>query len=165
MALIYRVDLRTDGIRLSVKLPLEPNNGRIASASTQISLARTIPMKLQRRGVEMKLVIGNDTELNARSEPILLKLIARAHCWFDELASGRAASMMEIGRLEKIGKRHVSEMIRLAFLAPDVVEQIVDGIQPPELTTKRILQKSVRLPLDWYTQRSHLAIGHHRPAE
>jgi len=36
--------------------------------------------------------------------------------------------MVAIGQREKVGKRRVSEIVRLAFLAPDIVEQIVNGV-------------------------------------
>ena len=125
-------------------------------------LTRLIPMQLRRRGVEMKFVIDGTSRMSAKVEPALVKLVARAHCWFEDLVSGRAASMVEIGKREKIGKRHVSEIIRLAFLAPDIVEQIVNGVQPPELTAQTLLQKSTRLPLDWETQ--HKFLGFPYPA-
>ena len=156
--LVDRVDLKADGIRLSIKLPLEPAENRMAHAATHLSLVRMIPMQMRRRGVEMKLVIGGDRELSRGNDPALLKLIARAHSWFDELVTGRAASMVEIGRREKVGKRHVSEIVRLAFLAPNIVEQIVTGVQSPELTAKALLHKSSRLPLDWETQRKYFGI-------
>jgi len=154
--LVDRVDLSADGIRLSIKLPLE--SAEIAHAATHLSLVRKIPMQMRRRGVEMKLVIGGDRELSRGNDPALLKLIARAHSWFDELVTGRATSMVEIGRREKVGKRHVSEIMRLAFLAPDIVEQIVTGVQSPELTAKTLLQKSGRLPIDWEAQRKYFGI-------
>jgi site-specific DNA recombinase len=156
--LVERVDLREDGILVSIKLPVEPAGSRMDDAATHLSLARMIPMQMSRRGVEVKLVIGGDHEPSGKSDPALLKLIARAHCWFDELVTGRAASMVEIGRREIIGKRHVSEIIRLAFLAPEIVEQIASGAQPPELTAKTLLQGSSRLPLDWETQRKYVEI-------
>jgi site-specific DNA recombinase len=153
--LVGRVDLREDGILVSIKLPIGFAENRTNDAATHVALTRVIPMRMRRRGVELKLVIDGDHE-PSRSDPALLKLIARAYCWFDELVTGRAASMVEIGRREKIGKRHVSEIMRLAFLAPEIVEQIASGAQPPELTAKALLQESSRLPLDWDTQRKYV---------
>ena len=77
----------------------------------------------------------------------LLKAAARARRWFDELVSGRAASMIEIGQREGVGKRYVSRMIRLAFLAPAIIESLVEGRQPPELTAQ-LLSTSGDLPLE-----------------
>jgi len=110
----------------------------------------------------MKFIIDGNSKMSPKMEPALVKLVARAHRWFEDLVSGRASSMVEIGKREKIGNRHVSEIIRLAFLAPDIVEQIVNGVQPPELTAQTLLQKSTRLPLDWETQ--HKSLGFAYPA-
>src|SRR5208337_2007583 len=122
-------------------------------APNHLSIIRMIPIQMRRRGVEMKLIIDRDPKISQKVEPALVKLVARAHRWFDDLVSGSAPSMVAIGQREKVGKRHVSEIVRLAFLAPDIVEQIVNGVQPPELTAKTLLRKSARLPLDWETQR------------
>ena len=160
--LIDRVELRNDGIRLSIKLPIGASENLAGRGPTHLTLARLIPMQMRRRGVEMKFIIDGNSKMSAKMEPALVKLVARAHRWFEDLVSGRAASMVEIGKREKIGKRHVSQIIRLAFLAPDIVEQIVNGVQPPELTAQTLLQKSTRLPLDWETQ--HKSLGFAYPA-
>jgi hypothetical protein len=52
--------------------------------------------------------------------------------------------MVEIGKREGVGKRYVSRMIRLAFLAPTIVESIVEGRQPPELTAQFLSNRSRR---------------------
>jgi len=119
-------------------------------------------MQIRRREIEMKFVINGDSKASPRTDPALLKMIARAHCWFDNLVSGRAASMVEIGKREKVGKRYVSRIIRLAFLAPDIVEQIVKGCQPPELTAESLLKDRARLPLAWEAQ--HRVLGFSYPA-
>jgi len=108
----------------------------------------------------MKFVVNGDSA--PRTDTVLLKLIARAHCWFDDLISGRTTSMVEIGKREKVGKRYVSRVIRLAFLAPEIVEQIVNGCQPPELTAQSLLNDRTELPLAWEAQ--HKVLGFSFPA-
>ena len=49
--------------------------------------------------------------------------MARAHCWFDDLVSGRCRSMVEIAKCNGVGKQYVSRPIRLAFLAPEMVQR------------------------------------------
>ena len=154
--LIDRVELRNDGIRLSIKLPIGCSEKLVGRGPAHLPLTRLIPLQMRRRGVEMKFIIDGNSKMSPKMEPALVKLVARAHRWFADLVSGRASSMVEIG------KRHVSQIIRLAFLAPDIVEQIVNGCQPPELTAETLLQKSTRLPLDWETQ--HEALGFAYPA-
>jgi hypothetical protein len=114
-------------------------------------------MQMRRRGIEMKFVINGDSKASPKTDPALLKLIARAHCWFDDLVSRRAASMVQIGKREKVGKRYVSRVIRLAFLAPDIVEQIVKGCQPLELTAESMVRDRTQLPLEWELQ--HRVLG------
>jgi site-specific DNA recombinase len=67
--------------------------------------------------------------------------------------------MVEIGKREKVGKRYVSRVIRLAFLAPEIVEQIVKGCQPPELTAESLLTDHTQLPLSWESQKRMLGFS------
>jgi site-specific DNA recombinase len=46
--------------------------------------------------------------------------------------------------------------MRLSYLAPDIIIDILAGRQPPELTPKRLLRTSPDLPLDWSAQRAFL---------
>ncbi len=160
--LVDRVELREDGIRLSIKLPVGSSDKLAGRGPTHLTLTRLIPMQMRRRGIEMKFVIGGNSQVSRSSDPALLKLIARAHCWFDDLAIGRAASMVEIGKREKVGKRYVSRIIRLAFLAPEIVEQIVNGCQPPDFTAESLLRGRTELPLAWDAQ--HKVLGFPFPA-
>ena len=160
--LIDRVELRDDGIRLSIKLPIAPSEGLAGRGPTHVALTRLIPLRMRRRGIELRLVIGDSSKASPRTDPALLKMIARAHCWFDDLVSGRVASMVQIGKRERVGKRYVSRIIRLAFLAPEIVEQIVHGCQPPEISAESLLKARTQLPLAWESQ--HKLLGFPYPA-
>jgi len=46
----------------------------------------------------------------------------------------------------------------LALLAPDIVEAIASGRQPPELTAHRLI-RSVDLPTAWAAQTQLLGLG------
>jgi site-specific DNA recombinase len=60
--------------------------------------------------------------------------------------------MSELATREGVTYRFVGKVIRLALLAPEIVEAIADGTQPPALTTE-LLTKHMRLPLDWDDQK------------
>ena len=45
-----------------------------------------------------------------------------------------------------------TRLLRLAFLAPDIVTAILNGRQSPQLTANRLMDDT-RLPLDWTAQR------------
>jgi site-specific DNA recombinase len=88
---------------------------------------------------------------------ILRKLVA--HCWFDDLVSGRCRSMVEIARRDGIGKQYVSRLMRLAFLAPEMVERIVAGRQPPELTAQALRTGRFDIPVDWAARKRALGFA------
>ncbi len=53
--------------------------------------------------------------------------------------------------------RYVGRLIRLAFLAPDIVESIVEGRQPTSLTVEA-LTRHIEIPLEWRSQKTVLNI-------
>jgi ParB-like chromosome segregation protein Spo0J len=113
-------------------------------------------MQMKRRGNEVRLVIGDTSP--ARIDPTLIKAIARAHGWFQELVSGRAKSLAEIALREGIHKSDITKKLSLAFLAPDIIETIIAGQQPAELLTGRLV-KRIDLPLQWAEQRHALGFA------
>jgi site-specific DNA recombinase len=74
---------------------------------------------------------------------------------FEELAAGRARSLRELAERDGITRRYVRRLVDLAFLSPELVEAILQGRQPVELTATRLTEFD--LPLDWADQRSLLA--------
>jgi hypothetical protein len=45
------------------------------------------------------------------------------------IESGRYASLIELGEVEKVDRSYLCRIPRLTLLAPDIVEAIVDGRQ------------------------------------
>jgi hypothetical protein len=118
-------------------------------------MRRVIPARIKRRGVEMRLVLdGTETE-TTRPDPALIRAVARAHKWFDELATGRARSIGEIAENENVSNRYISRLLPLAFLAPHIVEAIFAGRHPADVTAEA-LTKQVRLPIVWADQKAML---------
>jgi site-specific DNA recombinase len=89
---------------------------------------------------------------------VLLKTIARAHRWFDALVSGEVESLNALAAREGVTRHFVGTIIRLAFLAPEIVELIAQGKQPPELSAE-LLTKHSSLPIDWDNQKRLLGIS------
>ena len=153
-SLIDRVDLGQDGMRLSIKLPL--SNTGAPDGSSHLSIKRHVPMQIRQRGVELRLVINSGARASCKTDQSLVRAWARAHCWYDDLVSGRCGSMVEIAKCNGVGKQYVSRLIRLAFLAPEMVERIVAGRQPPELTAQALRTGHFDIPVDWVAQKRAL---------
>ena len=142
-----QIDLDTTALRDCVGL------GKSQDGRKTYRLA--IPVKLQRRGIETKIVIMGNAQSDPQKSSSLIKLIARSSDWFEKLKSGEKASLEEIAKDERMSASDVSRYLPLAFLAPDIVESIAKGHQPSELTAQRIKRLSP-LPSNWEEQRSIL---------
>jgi len=60
----------------------------------------------------------------ATIDNIMIEAVARAFLWQRLLENGTYDCMDEIAKAEKIGPSFVSRVIRLALLAPDIVERV-----------------------------------------
>jgi len=54
--------------------------------------------------------------------------------------------------------RHLQQLTRLSYLAPDIITTIVDGTQPVDLTGRKILRIG-SVPLCWTAQRKLLGFN------
>ena len=84
--------------------------------------------------------------------------IARAHGIRERLFDDMTLSLKEIAKEEDVVGSYVTRLLRLSFLAPDIVAAILKGEQPAELTASR-LAKWKNLPLDWTEQRKVLGFN------
>ena len=156
-ALVHRVELSRDGLRLSLKVPMPATPGAAEGPpSPDAIITRFVPIQLKRRGVELRLVIPGVHPQMPKVDLALLKAVGRARRWFDLLTTGRASSMAAIAAQEQISVRYVGRLIRLALLAPSIVELIAQGRQPAELTAEMLTRRAV-LPPEWAKQKQLLA--------
>ena len=155
-SLIERVELRQDG--LSITLSLQPLLSALQDQPGTVRpvMTRSIPLQMRRRGQEMRLVIESAGGSPATRDPALRKVVVRARRWFEALASGQAASLVDIARRDGVSDRYVGQLLPLAFLAPAIVDAIGDGTQPPHLTAKALIARAARLPVAWSKQASDL---------
>jgi hypothetical protein len=114
----------------------------------------TEPVALRRAGREMALLVGSTVAAD-RSDPSLLRLIAKAWALREALVSSTAPSLTAVAAKKGISQSYATRLVRLAWLAPDIVEAILGGYQPTNLTASRLMQDT-RIPTDWQDQRRAL---------
>ncbi len=153
--LVERVELKHD--RMLLTLSLQRPLGVDAGVLADLRLTRTFPMELRRRGIETRLVIDDNGASKSRVDPALVKAIARGRRWFEDLITGRSLSIGDIAKREKVTDRFVSMLLPLASLSPRVIEGILEGTQPPDLTTEALI-KRIDLPIEWVAQERLLRI-------
>jgi len=122
------------------------------------ALTLRVPTRLKLCSGEMRLVIppGNAREMRPRINAALIKALTRVHKWKHKLFSGQAPSIYAIANEEGMTERYVGRIIRLAFLAPDIVEAILDGYQPANLELERLMKG---IPIGWHEQRRVLGFS------
>jgi site-specific DNA recombinase len=86
----------------------------------------------------------------AVSEISLLKALARAHSWYQSVLEGTAPDLRALAGHAGFTERYVGKVFPTAFLAPDIVEAILQGRQPDDLTFAKLCTK---IPLSWAEQR------------
>lgn len=114
--------------------------------------------QIQRRGVETKLVVTDHSTNTLHPDQTLIKLIANAHYWLKKLTDGSAASISELAKQQQIDAAEISRFLPLAFLAPDIIESVLSGTQPIDLTTDK-LRRMNTLPISWNEQRQVLGFA------
>ncbi len=115
-----------------------------------------LPLRLKRRGVEARLVVGGDAEPVSKPDTALINLIAKAHRWCNQMTDGSTPSITELAVRENEDRNEISRHLPLAFLAPDIVEKILKAIQPVDLTVEK-LRRLGPLPCRWDEQ--HALLG------
>lgn len=151
--LIQRIDLKT-GI-ISIKL-----NGEKVSEQLSINLelidesvlSFNTPFQYRKRGVETKLIIGDKSN---NHDEILVRNLAQAHHFMDQLKSGNSIEQIALSYSDSskmpITPRRISLLLKLACLAPDITNMILQGQQPHDLTTAKLLKSP--LSHSWDEQR------------
>jgi hypothetical protein len=114
-----------------------------------------VPISIRRRGGR-KLVLAPDGT-NVTTAPVsrhidnaMVKAIARAFRWRDQLENGTHATIAEIAAAEKINETYVGRVLRLTLLAPDIVEAILNGRQPADVTLVVLMKP---FAVEWTKQR------------
>jgi site-specific DNA recombinase len=153
--LVVRVGLEREQLRMTISLA--PLLGAGALTAKDLEVEYAVPLQVRRRGVETRLLIGERVADATPPDSILIKELARARRCFDGLLSGNAKNLSALAAREGVSDRYISSLLPLAFLAPEIVERILAGQQPPELTAHKLIRRA-ELPIDWSSQKQALGI-------
>jgi hypothetical protein len=112
-----------------------------------------VPFAIRKYGGRKQVVAPNGkpaaTE-KTRVDSTLVKALARAFRWKKMLESGQFNTITELATHEKMALTYMTRVLRLSLLSPEVVEMILDGRQPPEMTLAVLLEP---FSVEWNGQR------------
>jgi site-specific DNA recombinase len=135
----------------------EADNAPSAAADDGRLIRLTIAAELKRAGKEMKFILpGADN--NSSVDDALVRLLIRAHALACRLAMSPGSNLEDIGAQESMGAPYAARLMRLNYLAPDIVTAIFNGRQPVGLMASKLMVDT-RLPLAWEEQRKTLGFA------
>jgi len=151
LALAERIDLVPGAMQIVLsRLALAETLGVPVDRLTEAPAPIRAPFGTRKRGVETKLILDNATR---QPDQTLVGNIASAHAWYSMIRAGR--TFAEISEATGVSKRRIQQMLDLAFLAPDIVRDVLDERQPIGFTSDWCLRHE--LPADWREQRRIIA--------
>lgn len=126
-------------------------------SATVTHITVQVPLAIRKRPGRKMVVTpvhrDGESAVATRADPALLKAVARAFRYQRLLDEGRYGSVTEMAAAERIERGYLGTLLRLTLLAPDIVEAIVDGRAPSDVTLPRLLEP---FPEGWASQRQAL---------
>lgn len=100
-----------------------------------------IPLTIRKRNGRPKILPPDDVAMSSgrAQDPHVLRAIARAWKWRRHMESGEFSTVHDLAVAEKLSDRFVSRMMRLAYLAPDVLEALTLCRVPPALSLNDLI--------------------------
>ena len=83
------------------------------------------------------------------NNPLYIALI-KAFTWQEKMKKDNIF-IDELAKQEGLSREYVGKVMRMTFLAPDIITAIVDGVYPKSLSLKKILESEI--PILWTQQR------------
>ena len=133
-----------------------------------VQMETFIPWTLVKRGVRRQVITPIDApqefaveatlekrERKTCQDTPLLRALGLAHYWQRLLDDGKVQTIGDLAQLEEMDVTQVRRLIRLALLAPSLLETIVAKAELTSINLEFVLRRS--MPDDWHAQRVLLA--------
>ena len=124
-------------------------------SETAISIRIVIPLTLRKRNGRPKILPPEDhcARVGQTQDPHVLRAVARAWKWRRQLEIGAVSTIQDIAVAENVSDRFVGRMIRLAYLAPSVLEALVIARRPLAIPINDLMAVA-ELPWDGQMERA-----------
>jgi hypothetical protein len=124
-------------------------HGALRTLDEGLELA--IPIRLKHRQGAAIIEAPGDPATAVRVDRALVRAITLARTWAQSLAKGEIPSTKHLARHHGICERYAGRLMPLAWLAPDLVETLLAGKQPPAVSLGALTRQPI--PMDWDAQR------------
>ncbi|QMU58198.1 MAG: hypothetical protein GKR98_08320 [Boseongicola sp.] len=151
--IVQRIDFAEEKFTARIELGQAFKHSESQSCIDLLTLEITAPIQLARRSGELKLILKGAAGDTTNPDPNLIKTLLNARRRYRSYTGESETTLSQIAISDDTDIAEVSRSLQLAFLAPDLVSNILDGRQPPELTATK-LKRLEKLPLLWEDQRA-----------
>ena len=86
-------------------------------------------------------------------------MIAKARRWYDGFKSGTYLSIKDLAEKENVDRGNVSRILPLAFLAPTIFRDVLQGKHPVDMTPDSLQRSTPNLPMGWDEQKTYLGFA------
>jgi site-specific DNA recombinase len=153
ISVLDRVVIHSDSVEVKIRKEelIRQLAGRMNSQSTECREFITLhcAFRCAARGKALRLIVGNDQPPPQTSTFAILKAIARARAWREQLISGEARCVEHLARLNHLRVTYVRRILRFALLSPASIEAILNGQVAPDLSLESLVG---RIPIIWKDQ-------------
>jgi len=95
-------------------------------------------------------VLGEASLTTDASRQAILKAIARARCWYDQLTRGEVDSIAQLALREALSPRLIHAQLKLVQLSPRTVERFLSKPESMPLSLRDLLAATI--PARWREQ-------------
>ena len=127
------------------------------TAATSITVR--VPLAIRHRPGRKTIVTpmtNGVAPVTTRADPALVKALARAFRYQRMLDKGRYATISEMAEAERIERGYLGSLLRLTLLAPNIIEELLDGRASSSMRLPALLEP---VPEAWACQRDRLIRG------
>ena len=118
--------------------------------STPTTMRVFVPLTIRKRNGRPKIVPPADIVPDTSGvDPHIMKAIAKAWSWRRKLDTGVVATIDDLARAEAVTHRYVGRTLRLAYLAPAVLEMLLIQRAAPAISIKEMI---ITADLPWAEQ-------------
>ena len=159
---LVRVDVDTEAITITTRVAgrvslknIDPVDRVVEREDGMAEIH--VAVQLTRWAGRTEIVRAGNQIGEVRIDRSLVRGLARAHALVRTAKASPGRTINEIGVGQSATESYVRRLSRLAFLAPDIQQAIVDGRQPVVVSLERLMR--IDLPLGWNEQRRLLGFA------
>jgi hypothetical protein len=149
---IERVIIHSDHVEFRLRVQALVNEilgGKSPTLGSTKAASIECPFHHVRQGRAVRPIVGESSLTTDASRKAILKAIARARRWYEQLTTGDAESITQLASMHSLSPRFVNLHLKLAQLGPERIEKIMTNRDAMPTSLDDLL---LSIPMNWSEQ-------------